>query len=106
MSPPELHLLYNFTMDVSGIPHATALIPKYKAQFIALATAVGLAAVALLAYFVWFHPAIPGRNALLSWMPEDAPAMLFIALADLRRAPFSADLLGSAPKPDADPEYR
>ena len=106
MSPPELHLLYNFTMDMSGIPHANALIPKYKAQFIALATAVGLAVVALLAYFVWFHPAIPGRNALLSWMPEDARAMLFIDLANLRRAPFFADLLAWAPKPDADPEYR
>ena len=61
-------------------------MPKNKAQFIAWATAVGLATVALLAYFVWFHPAIPGRNALLSWMPEDARAMLFIDLADLRRA--------------------
>jgi hypothetical protein len=91
---------------MSGIPQQNALTPKNKAQFIAWATAVGLAAVALLAYFVWFHPAIPGRNALLSSMPEDARAMLFIDLADLRRAPFSADLLGSAPKPDADPEYR
>src|SRR6202047_2125115 len=93
-------------MDTSGLPHRNALMPKNKAQFIAFATAVGLAAVALLAYFVWFQPAIPGRNALLSSMPEDASAMLFSDLADLRRAPFLADLLASAPKPDADPEYR
>src|ERR1700730_2706115 len=106
MSPPELHLLYNFTMDVSGIPHATALMPKKKAQFIALATAVGLAAVSLLAYFVWFHPAISGRNRLLTWMPEGARLVLFIDVADLRKQPFFADLLAWAPKPDADQEYR
>lgn len=103
---PELHLLYNVTMNESGIPHANALMPKNKAQFIALATAVGLAAVSLLAYFVWFHPAISGRNALLTWMPEDAHAVLFIDVADLRKQPFFADLLAWAPKPDADQEYR
>ncbi|HXM90994.1 MAG TPA: hypothetical protein VN974_05580 [Candidatus Dormibacteraeota bacterium] len=81
-------------------------MPRNKAQFIALATAVGLAVVSLVAYFVWFHPAIPGRNALLSWMPGDARAVLFIDLADLRREPFFADLLAWAPKPDADQEYR
>src|SRR6202171_1865144 len=81
-------------------------MPRNKAQFIALATAVGLAVVSLVAYFVWFHPAIPGRNALLSWMPEDARAVLFIDLADLRREPFFADLLAWTPKPDADQEYR
>jgi hypothetical protein len=93
-------------MDVSGVPHAKALMPKTKGRFMALATAVGLTTLALLAYFVWFHPAIPGRYALLSWMPEDARAVLFIDLADLRREPFFADLLAWAPKPDADQEYR
>jgi hypothetical protein len=75
-------------------------------QFIALATAAGLAIVLLVAYFVWFHAAIPGRNALLFWMPEDAGAVLFIDLAEFRRAPFFADLLAWAPKPEADQEYR
>ena len=105
-SPPELHLLYNVTMDVTGTPPANPLVPRNKRQFIALATAAGLAILLSLAYFVWFHAAIPGRNLLLSWMPEDAEAVLFIDLAELRRAPFFADLLASAPKPEADQEYR
>jgi len=93
-------------MDVIGTPRTNSLMLRNKAQFISLATAVGLAAVSLLAYFAWFHPAIPGRNALLSWMPKDARAVLFIDLAELRRSPFFADLLAGAPKPDADQEYR
>ena len=105
-SPPELHLLYNVTMDVTGTPPAKPLVPRNKRQFVALATAAGVAILLLLAYFVWFHATIPGRNALLFWMPADAGAVLFIDLAELRGAPFFADLLGWAPKPDADPEYR
>jgi len=93
----------NTVSDMSG---ANTLVPRTKPQFIAFATAVGLAILALLAYFTWFHPAIPGRNALLSLMPGDAPAVLFIDLAELRRSPFFADLLAWAPKPDADQEYR
>lgn len=93
-------------MDVNGTPPEHPLMPKNKGRSAAMATAVGLVAVFLLAYFVWFHPATPGRNALLSWMPEDTRTVLFIDLADLRRAPFFADLLAWAPKPDADQEYR
>jgi hypothetical protein len=93
-------------MDVNAAPPTNSLIPRKKAQFIALAAAVGLAVVSLLVYFVWFHAAIPGRNAALSWMPEDAQAVLFIDLADLRRSLFFADLLAWAPKPVADQEYR
>ena len=93
-------------MDVTGNPPTDSVAPRKKAQFVALATAVGLAILSFIAYFVWFRPAIPERNALLSWMPEDARAVLFIDLADLRRAPFFAGLLAWAPKPDADQEYR
>jgi hypothetical protein len=105
-SPPELHLLYNVSMDVIGTPPANPLVPRNKRPFIALATAAGLAILLLLAYFVRFHAGIPGQNALLSWMPEDAEAVLFIDLAELRRAPFFDDLLAWAPKPEADQEYR
>lgn len=49
---------------------------------------------------------MPARDALLSLMPEDAEAVVFLDFADLRREPFFADLLAWAPKPDADPEYR
>jgi hypothetical protein len=100
------NLLYNVTMDVTSNPPTDSVAPRRKAQFVALATAVGLAILSFIGYFVWFRPAIPERNALLSWMPEDARAVLFIDLADLRRAPFFAGLLAWAPKPDADQEYR
>jgi hypothetical protein len=93
-------------MDLTGTPPANPLVPRNKRQFIALATAAVLAATSLLAYFVWFRSATSGRNALLSWMPEDAEAVLFVDFAELRRAPFFADLLAWAPKPDADQEYR
>jgi hypothetical protein len=93
-------------MDVAGTPPAEPLVPRNKRQFIALATAAGVAILLLLAYFVWFRAAIPGRNALLSWVPEDADTVLFIDLAELRRAPFFADLLAWAPRPETDQEYR
>jgi hypothetical protein len=102
----EPNLLYNSTMDVTAKPPTDSVTPRKKTQFVALATAVGLAILTLIAYFAWFHQAIPERNALLSWMPGDARAVLFIDLAELRRAPFFADLLTWAPKPDVDQEYR
>src|SRR6202035_4448376 len=43
---------------------------------------------------------------VLSWMPEGPNTVLFVDVADLRQAPFFADLLAWAPKPDADLEYR
>jgi len=93
-------------MDVTGTPSLKALIKRNKPQFIALATTAAVAAVSLLAYLVWFRPEISGRNAVLSWMPENAEAVLFIDLVELRREPVFADLLARAPKPDADQEYR
>jgi hypothetical protein len=92
-------------MDVTGAPPANPLAPRNKRKLFALATAAGVAIPLLLAYFVWFHPAASGRNALLYWMPQDAESVLFIDLAELRRAPFFADLLAWAPKPNADLEY-
>jgi len=100
------NLLYNVTMDVTENRPTDSVAPQKKAQFVALATAVGLAILSLIAYFAWFHQAIPERDAVLSWMPGDARAVLFIDLAELRRAPFFADLLTWVPKPDADQEYR
>jgi hypothetical protein len=93
-------------MDVTGNSPTESITPRKKTQFVAMATAVGLAIFVLIAYFAWFHQAIPERNAVLSWMPGDARAVLFIDLADLRRAPFFADLLTWVPKPDTDQEYR
>jgi hypothetical protein len=93
-------------MDVNPANPANSKAPRSKAQRIGLATAAGLAVVCLLAYFVWFQQPTPERGRLLSLMPEDANAVLFVDLMDLRRAPFFADLLAWAPKPVADQEYR
>jgi hypothetical protein len=105
--PLESELLYNVTMDVNSTADGNSKVPKNKAQVVvALATAIGLAVLCLLAYFLGFYPAIPGRNDLLSLMPGDATTILFVDLAHLRREPFFADLLAWAPKPDGDQEYR
>jgi hypothetical protein len=93
-------------MEVTGTLRTNSLMPRTKTQFIALAAAVSLAVVSLLAYFLWFQPAIPERKALLSWMPDGARAVVFLDLTALRRSPFFADLLAWAPQPDADREYR
>jgi hypothetical protein len=64
------------------------------------------AAVALLTWF-WFHsPSSTPRNALLSLMPADAQAVLFVDLQDLRSTPFFSSLLAWAPKPATDVVYR
>ena len=67
-----------------------------------------LAAVILggiLVYFLLFRHGLADREALLSSMPADAQSVLFVDLASLRGAPFFAELLAWAPKPEADPGY-
>jgi hypothetical protein len=93
-------------MNMTRPAPGDSLIPRSRARFAAVTATVALAAVSLLVYFVWLRPAIPGRDALLASMPEDARALLYIDLAELRREPFFDDLLSWAPKPDADQEYR
>jgi hypothetical protein len=93
-------------MDANGTPAEPSLMRKNKGRFFAWTTVAGLAVVFLLAYFVWFHSQSSGPNALLSGMPQNARTVFFVDLADLRKAPFSADLLAWAPKLDADQEYR
>jgi hypothetical protein len=93
-------------MDDNPTNPANSEVLRRRAQLIGLATVAGLAVVGLLAYFVWFHQPVPEQDRLLSLMPEDATAVLFIDLPDLRRPPFFADLLAWVPKPDADQEYR
>ena len=92
-------------MQSQDLAASAPLIPRNKAKFLTLSIVVTLAALLLLAYFLWFRPALPPRNALLLLLPEDAQSVLFIDLSDLRRSPFFADLLASAPHPDADPNY-
>jgi hypothetical protein len=96
---------YNSTMHPNDpAPRDYARRPK-KLRLITAGLGAALAA-ALLVWFLWLRSASPVRNYLLSSMPDDAQAVLFVDLNDLRRAPFFADLLAWAPKTDADPEYR
>src|SRR3984893_4198715 len=62
--------------------------------------------LALLDAFVGRHDAgAATRDAVLSAMPPEANAVAFADLAELRRAPFSADLRNWIPKNQADTEY-
>jgi hypothetical protein len=103
-----LHLLYNLTMpEVDPAPNhspAAAADRQNTGRWLVFATA-GLALI-LLIYFLFRGPAVSGRPALLSWMPADSEAVLFLDFEDLKQAPFFADLQSWAPQPAADPEYR
>lgn len=78
---------------------------RNKAKSIVWVGVLGLAALVLV-YFLCFRSDAPARNALLSWMPDNAQTVLFIDFRELRRSPFFAELLAWAPKPESDPEYR
>jgi hypothetical protein len=61
--------------------------------------------VGLDAYWHWHDSGAATRDAVLSAMPPDASAVLFADLAELRRAPFAAELYKWIPKGQADAEY-
>lgn len=46
-----------------------------------------------------------GRNDLLESMPADASAVVFVDVAELRSAPFVAQLFAWAPQPEPDEDY-
>jgi hypothetical protein len=96
---------YNSTMRLHDPDSQNYASGQKKLPLIAGAIGAGIAAT-LLIYFLWFRSTSPGRNYLLSLMPDDAQAVLFVDLNDLRRAPVLIDLLAWAPSPEADPEYR
>jgi hypothetical protein len=64
--------------------------------------------VALLSFFApqkWIVRKDDPRGEILSSLPTDASAVLFLDLNALRQAQFFAALLAWAPKPQADPDY-
>jgi hypothetical protein len=75
---------------------------------IAIAAGIALAFFLLALFYGYRHlrPSEPvgDREALLSLLPEEASAVVFLDLAQLRNSPFLAELFGWAPKvaPDAD----
>jgi len=64
-----------------------------------------LAVVSLVVYQKWSSREKDSRGDILSSMPADAGAVIFLDLNALRQAQFFAALLAWAPKPQADPEY-
>src|ERR1700738_1859573 len=69
----------------------------------AIFLAAGL--VGLDAYWHWHDSAAKPRDVLLSILPPDARAGFFVDFAELRRAPFAAQLYNWIPKSQADAEY-
>jgi hypothetical protein len=87
-----------------GNPHRIDM-PKKKI----LLTISILAAVLLgifLAYRHWnAHDSLTEREEMLSLMPEDAGAIVYLDLTQLRSSPFLMQLLQWAPKPSPDNDY-
>lgn len=80
-------------------------VMKKHARIALGAGAVVLCAAAFLGYQRWVAPKGTARANLLELMPQDADAVLFVDLEELRRAPFIAELYAWAPKPQVDPDY-
>ena len=69
------------------------------------AVVIALAAASFFAYRRWTYTPTAARDEILSLLPADASAVLFIDLRELRHAPFIAALYTWAPKPQPDVDY-
>jgi hypothetical protein len=76
-----------------------------KKTWIVLAVLALVSAAAIFGYQKWGARNFSPRRDLLAMMPVDSSAVLFVDLAELRRAPFLTQLYAWAPKPQADPDY-
>jgi hypothetical protein len=77
-----------------------------KQGWIAAAVSVALlGAGAFYGYQKWNANSSRSRTAVLGMMPADASAVIFVDFAELRAAPFVAQLYAWAPRPQADPDY-
>jgi len=78
-----------------------------KKRILLVVTAVlALFLVFFLAYKRWgSRDFLAEREGMLSLMPEDASAVVYIDLAQMRSSPFLMQLLRSAPKPPLDNDY-
>ena len=70
-----------------------------------LYAATAVLAFGLLAYALWFTHGTADRQTLLRALPGQAHSILYIDFDGLRSAPFLAELLAWAPKPETDPGY-
>jgi hypothetical protein len=69
------------------------------------AVVVFLSAVTFLGYRKWGIRSSSAREEMLALMPTDVSAVLFAEFAELRQAPFVAQLYAWAPKPQAEADY-
>jgi hypothetical protein len=77
-----------------------------KHGWIGLAVAVlVLSAAGFWGYQRWNGQNRASRNDLLALMPAEASGVFFVDFAELRQAPFFAQLYAWAPKPQVDPDY-
>jgi len=62
-------------------------------------------AIALYSYRHWSSPERSERVSLFAAMPSEASAVIYADFAELRSAPFTAQLYKWVPQPQIDPEY-
>jgi len=78
---------------------------KQARLVLAVAVVVILSAAAFIANRKWGKPSASAREEMLSLLPTDANAVLFLDFSALRQTSFVAQLYARAPKPQADADY-
>lgn len=81
------------------------LAMKKQVWLALVAVALLLGAAAFYGYQSWNSQNSSARVNVLGMMPAEASAVLYLDFAELRRAPFVAQLFAWAPRPQADPDY-
>jgi hypothetical protein len=76
-----------------------------KQHWILVLAGVLLSAAVFLGYQRWGTTINAPREELLSQLPPDATAVIFLDFEELRRAPFMARIFEWAPKPESDADY-
>jgi hypothetical protein len=76
-----------------------------KHHWILVLAGVLLSAAVFFGYQRWGATKSTSRGELLSQLPSDANAAIFLDFEELRRAPFMARLFAWAPKPESDADY-
>ena len=76
-----------------------------KQHWILVLAGVLLSAAVFFGYQRWGATINVPREELLSQLPSDATAVIFLDFEELRRAPFMAKLFEWAPKPESDADY-
>lgn len=76
-----------------------------KGRWILAASLLALLLASVYGFYSWTSQARDPRGKLLSLLPEDASAVIYIDLGALRQSPFLTELYRWAPQTAQDPEY-